>query len=50
MAYFSFYGRLGKVVENRPYVYKMFSSVLKPLVSKPFFERAKPVFRFPFVC
>ena len=50
MAYFSFYGRPGKVVENMPYLYKMFPSVLKPLASKLFFERAKPVFRFPFVC
>jgi anaerobic magnesium-protoporphyrin IX monomethyl ester cyclase len=50
MAYFSFYGRPGKVVENMPYLYKMFPSVLKPLASKLFFEKAKPVFRFPFVC
>ena len=50
MAYFSFYGRLGKVVENRPFLYEMFPSVLKPLASKLFFERAKPVFRFPFAC
>jgi anaerobic magnesium-protoporphyrin IX monomethyl ester cyclase len=50
MAYFSFYGRLGKIVENRPFFYAMFPSVLKPLASKPFFKRAKPVFRFPFAC
>jgi anaerobic magnesium-protoporphyrin IX monomethyl ester cyclase len=43
MAYFSFYGRPGKVVENMPYLYKMFPSVLKPLASKLFIEKAKPV-------
>jgi len=43
MAYFSFYWRLGKVVENMPNLYRMFPSVLKPLASKLFIEKAKPV-------
>ncbi len=45
MAYFSFYGRPGKVVENMPSLYKMFPSLLKPLASKLFFEKAKLVSR-----
>jgi len=36
LAYLSFYGRLGKFLENMPYFYAMFPSALKPLTSKLF--------------
>jgi anaerobic magnesium-protoporphyrin IX monomethyl ester cyclase len=41
MAYFSFYGRPGKFVENKAYFYEMFLSALRPLASKLFLEKTK---------
>jgi anaerobic magnesium-protoporphyrin IX monomethyl ester cyclase len=36
MAYFSFYGRPGKVLENMPYLYRIFPNLLRPTASRPF--------------
>ena len=36
MAYLSFYGRPGKVLENMPYLYRIFPNLLRPTAPRPF--------------
>jgi anaerobic magnesium-protoporphyrin IX monomethyl ester cyclase len=36
MAYFSFYGRPGKILENMPYLYRIFPNLLRLTASRPF--------------
>jgi anaerobic magnesium-protoporphyrin IX monomethyl ester cyclase len=50
LAYFSFYGRLGKFLKNMPFFYALLPSALRPLTSKLFVLRGLNSFsRFPLV-
>ena len=43
IAYASFYGRLGKILENIPRFYGMFPGLMKLVASELFLEKAKLV-------